>query len=216
MQRANKRTLTSTYHISFFVEESFNLLVRGISSEIYKKYNTKFVVDGKQYIPHLTLYLFSAPIQNQKKMIERLMKIAGNFKPPVLKVKGLILSFDGWLMIEIKNKSKLRRYHKVVVKNINSLREGVLRIKYRKAKEILTLPKEERIILKKYGDRHSMNLYNPHISITQFEDMEKAKKAFDEYKTYFQNKRVKIKSLGLVRDYTGTGAVGKLLFSQKY
>ena len=55
MQRITKRRLTSTYHISFSVNKEFDKLIRHTSAIIQKEYKSKFVVDGKSYIPHMSM-----------------------------------------------------------------------------------------------------------------------------------------------------------------
>jgi len=217
MRRKNKRLLTSTYHITFSVERRFNTLVRKVSSEIHKKYNTKFVVDGKEYNPHLTMYLFAAPIANQKKIISTLIKIAPEFKLSVLKVKKLFLSYDGWLMIYLDNKVKLGKYHETIIDRINPLREGVQRKKYRGVNKILQLPNDERLSLMKYGDRHAIKYYYPHLSLTKFDNLEDAEEALINYRKYFQKNTLKIVSLDLIRDIKdGSDGIGRLLYRYKY
>lgn len=207
----------STYHISLLLDESFDLVVRKVSSEIHKKFDTEFVVDGKEYLPHLTLYLFAAPIKNEKKIISKLKDIMKSYRPQPLNVRGLIVSWDGWLMIEFGKRSKLNNLHRSVVRNINPLRENTLRKKYNDGSKILIIPNKERNSLKKYGDRHAMQLFHPHVSLTKFEFIKDAYKCLPVYDGYFKNRTLEIAAIELVKDVEdGSGGLGKSLFKYNF
>lgn len=216
--KINKRLPpTSTFHIYFRVDKDFNSKVERISSEISKNYNSEYGVFGKGYVPHLTLYLFAAPLKNTKKMIKEIKKIAQKIDPFVLLVDKLILSYDGWLMIDFKNSSKIAEYHRKVVNSINPLRDGILRKKYRKEKELSRHSEEEIEILKKYGDRHAMGSFHTHLSLAKIENMEDAKRALQNYKNSLVGESVGLISLDFVKVVGDESAGnGRLLFRYKF
>jgi len=217
MQRITKRRLTSTYHISFSVNEEFDKLIRHTSAKIQNEYKSKFAVDGKSYIPHMSMYLFAAPIVNQKEIIAQLNVIAEGIKLPTLSVNELFLSDDGWLMVYFDNAIDMRKIHKLIINKINPLRMGVLRKKYRSNKSILKLNKNDRLNLLKYGDRHVLKDFYPHMSLTKFDNMENAEEALKRYSKLFNKTVVKIVSLDLIRGIgSGSGAIGKVVYRYNF
>lgn len=206
---------SSTYHLCLLVDRKFSDLVKSVSCDINRKFKSEFIVDGKNYLPHITLYLFSAPIKNQKKIIERTRVLLVNCKKTAAKVRGLFIN-DGWLMVDMENANAITMFHKDVIKVLNPLREGILRKKYRKVSLLDKLSDTERTILLKYGDKHASRAFHPHISLAKFDETETKSflKSFKTYQTFFRNKEIRTVSLRLVRSFNESAGTGKMLFEK--
>lgn len=206
---------SSTYHFFFEVDKKFGIEVSNLSKKIFEKYHSKFII-GENYVPHFTLYLFSAPIRNTKQIIEEVRKISEKITHEITLTSDIMeLSNDGWLMIGVKEKASLSRFHSEALNHINQLREGFLRKKYRQQSYVDSLPEAEKSSLLRYGDKHAMKLFHPHVSLAEFTDLDKAKIVFTRYKDFFLDHKVTLTSLELVREYNeGTGGIGKILFKK--
>ena len=127
------------------------------------------------------------------------------------------MSDDGWLMVYFDNAIDMRKIHKLIINKINPLRMGVLRKKYRSNKSILKLNKNDRLNLLKYGDRHVLKDFYPHMSLTKFDNMENAEEALKRYSKLFNKTVVKIVSLDLIRGIgSGSGAIGKVVYRYNF
>ncbi len=214
MQKRIRKSPTSSFHLILNPDNKFGSYVTKFSNKITKNYPSTFILDNKEYKPHITLYLFSAPIKNIKKIIDKVKIFSHEIEEIEIKIDKLVLS-DGWIMIDLDNSGKLLKYHKTAIRLINSLREGVLREKYRAKKSIDTLKKSERAVLLKYGDKHSMEYFHPHTSLTHFEDLGLAKSVFEKFKNTKLPKKMKIKSLELIRTVGNeSGGIGRVLFKK--
>lgn len=206
---------TLTLHIYLTLDKKFGKRVSELSGKIAKKYSSNFEV-GKNYLPHITLYLFSAPRRNKNKMIEMMEHLSSFFHAATFTAGELVLSKDGWLMIEITDKKELLKFHKKTVALFNDLREGILRSKYRAPGVLDNISPLERKSLLKYGDKHAMTLFNPHISIAEFSDMDHAKRAHNEYVNHFYGEKFTIEKIVLISgSQLETGGIGKILYNRK-
>ncbi len=211
MQKKNRLPPTSTFHIYCNLDDRFDRTVKAVSRNIRREFNPKFVFDGVDYQPHLTIYLFAAPIRNQKLIVGGFAKVLEETSSIQMLTKNIFLSYDGWLMIEFKNIDMLKNIHRKTVGEINDLREGILRKKYRKSGAFDEMPADEEEVLKKYGDRHSMKLFNPHVSLAKFDTYEAGVDAKKKYEKTFKDMTVRISSVELVRTYESIGGVGRVL-----
>lgn len=216
MQRNTRAVKTSSFHLILTVDKDFGDFVTSLSNKITRLGNSEFILDKKNYRPHITLYLFSAPIRNIKKIAEKVRDLSQEITETALKVDKLVLSKDGWIMLDMQIGDELLRYHKMSIRLINPLREGALRKKYKNKSYFEKLDSDEKKTLLDYGDKHSMAFFHPHLSLAKFKDQLVVEKAYLKYKDAKLPKVAKIVSLELVRTVGNeSGGVGKILFEKR-
>ena len=215
-KKSKKYPPSATFHLTLSVNDFFSRFAEKVSEEIFAKYDSDFKL-GEKYATHITLYLFSAPLKNIDKLIHVAEKIAELIKPKEMKLGKLILSHDGWLMVDLKTSGELHEYHKRTVEYFNPLREGLLRKKYRYGSHFASLKDFEKKSLRNYGDKHAMQLFHPHISIAHFDNITQAQKVYKKYRDSFVDKSIKITKMELVKVIGDeSGGVGKILFKHQF
>lgn len=217
--KPSKKVFASTFHLSFLISEPVNSRIKKVAAQVKEQFNTEFVFDGIEYFPHLTLYLFAAPNKNKRSMVNEVKEFANTINPTNLIVKEMMLSLEGWLMLEFGNVKRMNEYHRDVVNRLNSHRESFLRKKYRTGNTFSKLIKSERVALKKYGDRHSMELFHPHVSIAKFDDVKEGQKALNKYKKVFNGEKVKVSLLEFAQGIEGVEEESQkniLLYKHRY
>jgi 2'-5' RNA ligase len=212
--KRSKRLLTGTYGISFEIEEPLNSELIKIYSEINRDYVSSYFI-GKEYIPHITLYFFAAPIKNQKLMASTAEKLYKKIKPKDLQIKSVEVGENRWILTVFERPNNIKKYHFEAMKLFNPLREGVLRKKYRNQRFFSQLTKLERSNLRKYGDRHSIKNYEPHISLACVESQSEAEEIVRKYKDRLIGRKVVISSLEVVRVIEGPNDRVINIFSKK-
>ncbi len=209
-----KRNLpTSTFHIYFNVDSVTDKVVRKISNDIAKKYKSNFVLDGKNYKSHITLYLFAAPTRNRISIINILDKHNFSHLPVFLRITNMFAS-KGWIMADVDRRKDIEKHHKNIIHLVNPVRQYVLRRKYRDGKYFDSLSKAERNSLLKYGDKHAFDLYHPHLSISQLLDEELAIKVARDYNNFLRGQKVVLTSVEMSMGGEGSGGTGKTVYKK--
>jgi len=209
-----KGVKTGSFHLILGVDKDCQKFLRDLSSRFNGIYRSNFMVDDRAYKPHITLYLFSAPLKNIQAIVRQVDKISIRLKRTSIDIDEMILSDSGWIMIDVDMKSKqILKWHKIFVSSINKLREGMLRKKYRNKNYFDRQKPKEKLSLLKYGDKHAFGLYHSHLSVAQYDDQLAASRAFNKLKDISLPSNLSITSIELVRSIGDeTGGVGKVLY----
>src|SRR3989344_6417882 len=153
--------------------------VSDFAIEISKKFSrdleTEFALDGKEFNPHITCYPVEYPQRNLLKVSEYVESIAGEDRKFLVNLTGLEISQEGNAfsvgIAVVKNK-EIDNLHRGIIEKLNPLREGHLREVYKNPNYIEKFPPDKREIMKKIlsdvGYARVLDVYDPHISITQF------------------------------------------------
>jgi len=83
------------------------------SNLISNKYKTDFVLDGKQFHPHVTLYQGEYPDENMPILEEKLAHIVQSAAPFCIRAKAFS-SFEEFLFVEIEKDDELVSFQKTI------------------------------------------------------------------------------------------------------
>ena len=61
----------ATHNLFFKISEPLNSEIIKLSLKIREQFKADWWVDDKRYFPHLSIYLFAAPLKNKTKIIEK-------------------------------------------------------------------------------------------------------------------------------------------------
>lgn len=144
-----------------------------LSRLIAKNFPIEFVLDGKNYQPHLTLYQLEVPDNNLQIVKDQLLKI---FKlRVVVSFNQYFGSQSGFLSWDCQRDKVLYNLHKKTVERLNTLRDGLL-LPSRKLKyDFLT--DENYIQIEKFGSSGLFEYFHPHITITRLKKGDNYNKA---------------------------------------
>lgn len=151
--------------------------VAKLSKKISEKEKAYFILDNKNFYPHITIYSPEYPIYNFEKIINRMEKVSKKLSKTKFKFEKLD-SIDGYIGTSAYYSKEMRKIHKTIINEFNPLREGYIREKFCNS----NISKEEKENIQKYGHPYLMNLYNPHITITRLKNEKIAKKIAKEIK----------------------------------
>lgn len=127
-----------------------------------KGVSTALVVDNKKFIPHLSLFHIRTSRQKlEKELTTQLRELVKKVKPFMLHSTGMDIA-GNWFGIRMANLSKLKKLHLDVLGKSYGLRTGKMPST---SKTLLKIEKEYR---KKYGSRHILKLFRPHITLARF------------------------------------------------
>ena len=161
--------------------KSFNIVIyppREISQKaiaVSKKLKQKgglFVLDGKNYFPHITIYMTEFPVKNVSKIRKALRDFAAKTKPFRATSLKYRESADGYIDVDYKKSKEIKNLQKKILALLNPLRENLLRPK--DAARMSELSKAQQRSIKRYGYRSVGAEFFPHITFTKLEKFDKS------------------------------------------
>ena len=177
-----------------------------ISSKLSNKFHTFFTLDSKNFFSHITLYSPELPISNYEKISSTISSIANAYDVFEIEFDELMAMKGGNVFANYKYSESLGLLRQNVVSNLNPLREGVIRDKYKDLKYLSLKEKEE---VEQYG--YPINRYHfPHITLSVLQNPSEATNAVQVIGRQTFPASLTVKSLAICE--TGTlGTVTKIL-----
>lgn len=159
--------------------KSFNIVIypsREISqkaikiSELLKISGGIFVLDGKKYFPHITLYMMELPLKNLNKVRKILKDYASRTKSFKINSFKYRQKKDGFVDVSYKDK-QIKNLQKEVISLLNPLRGGLLREReITRMKELSERQKKNVLFC---GHRDVGSDFYPHLTFTKLERFDK-------------------------------------------
>lgn len=165
-------------NIVFKLPDEIAESVAKISQEIAEKNEAVFVIDNKNFFPHITIYSPEYPVNNLEKILSNVEELSKK----LLATKFLfekIITNQGYIGMEFDCSEEIKKIHEAIVEKLNVFREGHVRKKYIDSYG-MEFSQEKKENIQKYGYPNSMNFYNSHMTIIRLKDSEKAKKIAEE------------------------------------
>jgi len=141
-------------------------------SKKLKNRNALFVLDGKNYFPHITLYMTEFPLKNVVKVRKLLKQFAVKTKPFEISSSKYRQNTDGYIDVDYKKSKNINELQKKIIKLLNPLREGQMRQKDKA--RISEMTKAEQKNLKLYGYRGVGAKFFPHLTFSKLEKFDKS------------------------------------------
>jgi len=201
-------------NIAIIPPEKVAIAAIELSQELSKLGKASFILDRRNFHPHVTCYSPEFPVKNLGKIAARLEALAKEYRAFENKLEGFVptLVDPGGVEVKLKKLKEIDELHRKIVKELNPLREGHLREEYRRPDYPLNFPEDKRElmtkIMKEVGYPRVLDAYNPHLSITRFENPEIAEKAIEKTEWKINSMRVEKIGIFTMGDY---GTCKKLL-----
>ncbi|MBI4281218.1 2'-5' RNA ligase family protein [Candidatus Uhrbacteria bacterium] len=136
------------------------------ASRRFKKQGGLYVLDGKNYFPHVTLYMTEFPKKNLPAIKEALHDV-------ITRTTSFPLTFSrnyhdapsGFIVAHFRTTKAITTLHRRIVRACNPFREGLIRPRDQEA--LLTLTKRQQQNLLRYGYRDVYTLYHPHCTFSR-------------------------------------------------
>jgi len=162
---------TKPFNVAIYPPAEISKRVIAISKKLKNK-NGLFVLDGKNYFPHITLYMTEFPLKNMVKIKKLLKQFAVKTKPFEISSSKYRQNTDGYIDIDYKKSKNINEFQKKIIKLLNPLREGQIREKDKA--RISEMTKAEQKNLKLYGYRSVGDKFFPHLTFSKLEKFDKS------------------------------------------
>ncbi len=139
-----------------------------LSQELARQAEPIFILDGKRFHPHITIYSPEYPEARLDKILETVSEVSQKTISPRFMFKGIIQN-QGFIGIEFDYLPEIRFIHERIVAKLNPLREGHIRQKYLSDYN-MNFSDEKVENIEKYGYPNSMSLYHPHLTLIRLAD----------------------------------------------
>lgn len=126
-----------------------------------------FVLDGKDFFPHITLYMLELPLDNLQKVREFLRKFVSetnSFPITAIKYRN---GEGGYIDVDFERNENVVNLQRKIIELINPLRQGLIRPK--DMERMGSLSDLEQNNLKQYGFRSVGEGYVPHLTFSKLE-----------------------------------------------
>ncbi len=185
---------SSAFNIALVPSDAVVKRAMRLSREL-KKHGGLFTLNQRLYSTHVTLYMAQLPLQNIKEVRRILKNVAANTKSFNLVPMRWNQSKDGYIDVSFKKTKVLSELQKVIIKELNPLREGLLRQK--DIGRLKTASAAEKRNIQKYGFRSVGAQFDPHLTITKLPaHIKKATPKMNPKKMAFAAREVGIFYLG--------------------
>ena len=166
--------------LSFQISQDVSNKAISISKKFGSKYKSKFVLDGKNFYPHITIYPPYYPVDNLQQVFKAIGRVSNNLKT-IKMVFSKVESKYGYVAVGFKLNPEVKKLHELMLETLSPLRDGYIDVKYSTSEYKERFSDKELENIEKYGYAHVMDLYvNPHISLMRLESESKAKELASE------------------------------------
>jgi 2'-5' RNA ligase len=169
------------------------------SRKIASEYKTNFVLDGKQFYPHITVYQAAYPDKNFPQVETQLKKLVKNIKPFTVKT-GDFSTLVGFIFLNFDKSEELVSLHKQIVGICNPIREGENIPAEVKNLTDPHVPEFIKHSIRTYGSALAMDAYMPHITLSRLQNPSEADKVLVKLrhtKISFDVQSVRLGNIGL-------------------
>lgn len=122
-----------------------------------------FVLDGKEFHPHLTLYFAQYPLRNRDKVFEGVADVARLYPEKITCTLQEIEASAGYVIVKFALTSPVQALHEALVERLNPLREGHIFEKHK-----------DDPAWQEYGYPNIFEKYSLHLTLTRLKDPIKA------------------------------------------
>ena len=162
---------TKPFNIAIYPPTEISKKAIGVSKKLKNKKGL-FVLDGKNYFPHITLYMTEFPLKNMTKVRKLLKQFAAKTKPFEISSSKYRQNIDGYIDVDYKRSKNISELQKKIIKLLNPLREDQMRDKDKA--RISEMTKAEQKNLKLYGYRRVGDKFFPHLTFSKLEKFDKS------------------------------------------
>ena len=137
------------------------------SSNLAKISEPYFILDSKNFYPHISIYSIEIPQKNLSKIFNSIEETISTVKPFKLKFNGYEIR-DGYVVLFCDKSLELKKLHRKILDEINPLRDNLIRDKYKDQSVMDKLTAKEKKYAIEYGYPGVLDLYRPHLTLIRY------------------------------------------------
>lgn len=135
---------------------------REINSVLVERYGSE--IDFTNGIePHITMYMGLFPEKNFELIFRELSFVLSDYPQFKVKMSEFRLTSDGYLFWDVEKSLRIIELHKEIINSLNSLREGLLREKYKTS--LNDFSQAEQANINKFGFPFVLEEFKPHLTL---------------------------------------------------
>lgn len=165
-----------------------------LSSKIAQQFQTEFVLNTTNLLPHITVYQAHFPSKNIEKIKNLLVKETNLLKPIKINLDIFSISYETFLFWNCVRTRELIEYQKFTIEKLNDLREGLI---LPHIKNVQGISLEDQQDIDQYGSLLIGPRYKPHITITRLQNTVDGREALQVLKSESANDSFTTNSLVL-------------------
>lgn len=139
-----------------------------LSQLVASRYDTCFILNDTNQVPHLSLYHFAAHEEKLSDIIEALGERFASQEAFMLQAVGYDRDNMPWLQALYERSEHLSNLHESVLEAVAPFHEK--RKNYNQTEEWSTMSLVRKENLERYGWSEAGSLYKPHITLTRFDE----------------------------------------------
>ena len=140
-----------------------------LSQQIAKQHEVSFVLDGKNFYPHVSLYQAAYPDKNLPRIEKQMAAVAHSSKKFSLRIKGCSTLW-GFIFLDAVLNIPLQELHESIVSSLNDLREGMLMDSVKDMLSSSDVSEKMKNSIRAYGSPLAMETYIPHITLCRLKN----------------------------------------------
>lgn len=144
-----------------------------LSKELATQGEPYFVSDGKNFYPHVTLYMGVYPTHHVQAVLDTVRSIASMYKPLVC-ADAKFHALWGFITLAFSLGPELKQVHEQLVQQLNPLREGHIFAKYLELEYQKRFSPAQYESVQWYGYPGALECFSPHLSLIRFKDETRA------------------------------------------
>ena len=142
--------------------------------KVSKKLKSKgglFILDDKNYFPHVSVYMTEFPLKNLPKIKKLLQKIASETEPFQIISLRYRQNKGGYVDVVFRRSLRIKKFQEEIVKVLNPMREKLIR--ERTKMSFPGMNKAQQKNIKLYGYHSVGSEFYPHLTFTRLEKFDK-------------------------------------------
>ena len=119
---------SKSFNVVIYPQEEISRKAISVSKKL-KTEGGLFVLDGKNYFPHITIYMTEFPVKNIPRIRKILRELAAKTKPFRITSLKYRENSDAYIDVDYRKNKNIKELQKKIIALLNPLRDGLLRPK---------------------------------------------------------------------------------------
>jgi len=167
-----------------------------MSEKIAQSVSSEFVLDGKNFYPHISVYQAHYPLKNLEKL-KKAVALLATSTPASIHLQSFDIAYGVWTFWNCVDDGRLIKLHNTAVKAANPLREGLI---MPQLADRPGLSADDKSDIQSYGSLLIGPRYRPHITLTRLSSESDESRVRE---LLGQEKAVRFKPRSLILGYLG-------------
>lgn len=183
---------TASFNIAIIPDKMTSQIAIQMSEKVDKDVDSEFVLNPKNFFPHITVYQAHFPLDSIPELKRRLSLFVSSVDSFIISLCNFKTTYETFIFWLADRSNGLVNLHEKIVELANPLRRGLV---LPHLKSVTSLSQEDKNDISKFGSLLIGSRYSPHITITRVRNARDNQQAM---KIIGKKKIVSFKASGLI------------------